>query len=118
MATQEPQNNSLANNINLGQQSVMSEAVIKASGAGKAYQSVAQSAAIAVQDAADNLRNVSIISTTAIGVAMSEILAHGGVDPSYTKAIETANKLVVDANENFAKVGATSKQILSEFPSG
>lgn len=41
--------------------------IIKLSGAGKAYQSVSQSSAIAVQDATDNLRNVNTMATTAMG---------------------------------------------------
>ena len=41
----------------------------------KAFQSVAQSTALAVQDAVDNLRNVNTISSTAIGVAMAQMLA-------------------------------------------
>ncbi|MBC2806418.1 hypothetical protein C3Y94_025010, partial [Rhizobium ruizarguesonis] len=41
--------------INQVQTATMSASVVKTSGAGKAYQSVAQSAAIAVQDAADAL---------------------------------------------------------------
>ena len=53
--------------INQVQTATMSATVVKTSGAGKAYQSVAQSAAIAVQDAADALRNVSTNATTAAG---------------------------------------------------
>jgi hypothetical protein len=41
---------------------------------GKVYQSVAQSAAIAIQDAADALRNLTTIEATAAGVAMAEML--------------------------------------------
>lgn len=61
--------------INQVQTATMATTVVKTSGAGKAYQSVAQSAAIAVQDAADALRNVSTIATTAAGVAMAQYLA-------------------------------------------
>ena len=110
-------NQKLVESVNFGQQSVMSQSVIKASGAGKAYQSVAQSTAIAVQDAADNLRNMSIISTTASGVAMSQILATGDPEGVYTKAITTANTLVTEAADNFATIGKNAAAVLSEFPS-
>ena len=43
----------------------LSPAVIKASGAGKAYQSVTQSTAIAIGDATSYLRNIETIATAA-----------------------------------------------------
>lgn len=110
-------NQQLVEAVNFGQQAVMSQNVIKASGAGKAYQSVAQSTAIAVQDAADNLRNMGIISTTAAGVAMAQILATGDPQGTYTKAIATATALVSDAATNFSTIGKDAAEILSAFPS-
>ena len=47
----------------------------------EAYQAVAQAAAIAVQDAADHLRNMSAISSTATGVACG-----GRVNPPAVRA--------------------------------
>lgn len=79
----------------------------------KAQQSVAQSTAIAVQDAADNLRNLSTVTSTAIGVALAQLLATG--DPKYVKVIEEAQKALVKGTENFADVGAKSAQILKDF---
>lgn len=108
-------NQQIVEAVNFGQQAVISQNVIKASGAGKAYQSVAQSTAIAVQDAADNLRNMSIISTTAAGVAMAQLLATG--DSKYADAIDTANKLVTNAVTNFSTVGKNAAEVLSDFPS-
>jgi len=80
----------------------------------KAQQSVAQSSAIAIQDATDNLRNLSTITTTAIGVALSQLLATG--DPKYAIVIEEAQKVMVKGTENFADVGEKSSKILEEFP--
>jgi len=105
----------LMNAVNFGQQSVMSQNVIKASGAGKSYQSVAQSTAIAVQDAADNLRNVSIMSTTAAGVAMAQLLATG--ESKYKDVITEANNMVSDAADNFSKIGKDAADVLSNYPS-
>jgi len=39
---------------------------------GEVYQEVAQDAAIAIQDAADNLRNMNTIADTALGTAMAQ----------------------------------------------
>ena len=79
----------------------------------KAQQSVAQSSAIAVQDATDNLRNLSTITTTAIGVALAQLLATG--DPKYAKVIEEAQKVMVKGTENFATVGEKASKVLQDF---
>ncbi|SFD51584.1 hypothetical protein [Pseudoalteromonas denitrificans] len=79
----------------------------------KSQQAVAQSTAIAVQDAADNLRNLSTITTTAIGVALSQLLATG--DPKYSKVIEEAQKVMEKGTEHFASVGAKASKVLKDF---
>jgi len=80
----------------------------------KAQQAVAQSAAIAIQDATDNLRNLNTIGTTAIGVALAQLIATG--DPKYTKAIEEAQKVLTKGAENFADIGAKAAKVLADFP--
>ena len=80
----------------------------------KAQQAVAQSAAIAIQDAADNLRNLSTITTTAIGVALAQLLATG--DEKYAKVIEEAQKVMVNGTENFASIGEKATKVLQDFP--
>jgi hypothetical protein len=102
--------------INQVQAATMAPQVVLTSGAGKAYQSVAQSAAIAVQDAADALRNVSTIATTAAGVAMAQLLATG--DPKYMQALTEAQALMKSATQDFAQVGAAASTVLKNFPSG
>ncbi|MCG9595173.1 hypothetical protein L1D15_00410 [Vibrio sp. Isolate25] len=79
----------------------------------KAKQSVAQSTAIAVQDAADNLRNLNTISTTAIGVALSELLATG--DPKYVQVIEQAQKIMEKGTANFAELGSKAAEVAKKF---
>ena len=79
----------------------------------KAQQGVAQSTVIAVQDATDNLRNLSTITTTAIGVALSQLMLTG--DPKYQKVIEESQKVLKKATENLATVGEISVKILKEF---
>ncbi|CAG8999213.1 MAG: hypothetical protein CENE_01182 [Candidatus Celerinatantimonas neptuna] len=79
----------------------------------KAQQSVAQSTAIAVQDATDNLRNLNTISTTAIGVALAQLLATG--DSKYVKVIEQAQKIMEKGTANFAELGSKAADIANKF---
>lgn len=85
-------------------------------GAGKAYQSVAQSMAIAVQDAADGLRNTTTMANTAMGVALAQFLATK--DAQYLQAIEPAQQMIVSATTTLATVGGTATTILNAFPAG
>jgi len=102
--------------INQAQLATMSPQVVQTSGAGKAYQSVAQSAAIAVQDAADALRNISTIATTAVGVAMAQYLATG--EKKYADAMSQAQLLMQGATSDFTAVGSAAANVLKGFPPG
>ncbi|MHA6847679.1 hypothetical protein [Ralstonia syzygii] len=102
--------------INQTQLATMSPQVVLTSGAGKAYQSVAQSTALAVQDATDALRNLSTIATTAAGVAMAQFLATG--DPKYATALSQAQDLMTNATDDYAKIGSVAAAVLKGFPAG
>jgi hypothetical protein len=102
--------------INQTQFATMSPQVVLTSGAGKAYQSVAQSAAIAVQDATDALRNITTIATTAAGVAMAQLIATG--EPKYATALSQAQQLMTNATDDYAKVGSVAAAVLKGFPAG
>lgn len=102
--------------INQVQRATMAPQVVLTSGAGKAYQSVAQSTAIAVQDATDALRNISTIATTAVGVAMAQYLATG--DQKYANAINKAQELMQGATEEYTKIGTAAASVLKGFPAG
>lgn len=95
---------------------VLAPANIAAAGAGSAYQSVSQSAAIAVQDATENLRNLSSIGSTAIGVAMAQYLATG--EDKYKEAIKSAQSIVTQATEDFSAIGQSASLIVNSFPTG
>ena len=99
------------------QQTTLTGEVNKLSGAGKAYQSVSQSSAIAVQDATDNLRNINTMATTAMGVAMAQMLATGEVE-KYSLIITAANTMITNGTANFSSVGTGAATIVSTFPSG
>ena len=79
----------------------------------KAQNAVAQSTSIAVQDAADHLRNISTISSTAIGVALAQLLATG--DSKYADVIKEAQNALTFASEHFAGVGEKSAKVLQGF---
>ncbi|MEZ0244874.1 MAG: RebB family R body protein [Sphingomonas sp.] len=83
---------------------------------GKAYQSVALSTAIAIQDAADYLRNMATIATTATGVATAQFLANPGSTEDYVAAMMATQQLMAAAVANFEAVGASAEQILKNFP--
>ena len=101
--------------INDAQAATMDYQVVKTSGAGKAYQSVAQSMAIAVQDAADALRNASTIGTTASGIVIAQMVAGNDANAPALAAVQT---MMADAIANFTAIGAASAVILTDFPSG
>lgn len=109
-------NDQILDSVKVLNGALLSSGDIRASGAGKAYQSVAQSSAIAVQDATDSLRNLTTLSMTAMGVAMSEFLATG--DPKFLQAIEHASKMMTDAATLFQTVGQNAAAVLNGFPSG
>jgi hypothetical protein len=102
--------------INQVQLATMSPQVVMTSGAGKAYQAVAQSSAIAIQDAADALRNLSTISTTAVGVAMAQLLATG--EPKYVTVLQQAQAIMSSATADFGQISSTASALLKEFPAG
>ena len=109
-------NDQVLDTVRMLQVATLSPQVIEMSGAGKAYQSVAQSAAIAVQDATDSLRNISTISMTAMGVAIAQLIATG--DSKYTTAIQQSTQMMTDAAAFFKAVGQDAAAVLSGFPSG
>ncbi|CAM3924032.1 hypothetical protein [Vibrio aquimaris] len=73
-----------------------------------ATQSIAQSSAMALSDATDNLRNLSSIGTTAIGVALGQFIETG--DPKYLEGIDKAGEVVNQAISNFSELGTRAKE--------
>jgi hypothetical protein len=103
--------------INQAQLAAMSPQVVLTSGAGKAYQAVAQSAAIAIQDAADALRNISTVAATAQGAAIAQMLATPP-NPAAADALNAAQAMMTSAVANYTAIGTAAAAILKEFPSG
>lgn len=94
--------------------SLLSPAVIKNSGAGKAYQSVAQSSAIAISDGATYMRNIQTISTAAVGTAMAKFLATK--NPIYLTLVPVAMGIVPTSAASFAQISAAAIATVKSFP--
>lgn len=109
-------NPQILNTLDVLQQTTMLSSVIKHAGAGKAYQSVAQSAAMAIQDATDNMRNMNTMSATAMGVALAQMLATK--DPAFAQVITQAQTVASSGMQNFAQIGQDASALLSNFPVG
>lgn len=75
-----------------------------------AQQSIAQSTALALADATDNLRNLNTISTTAIGTALSQMLETG--DLRYVEMIGHAQNIIAQGADNFGAVGEKIATVL------
>ncbi len=101
--------------IRRNQQAVTDASVIHKQGAGMAYQAIAQSAAFAVQDATDYLRNVSLLGSTTIAAAAAKMVEAECGEP-WGEIIAEAQRTVDRAVATFGTVGATVKEVLGGFP--
>jgi 23S rRNA maturation-related 3'-5' exoribonuclease YhaM len=117
MDSEQDVNTQIVDTVNKVQEATLSGNVVKVSGTGKAFQSISQSSAIAVQDATDNLRNINTMATTAMGVALSQMLATGQTEP-YAGILKEVNTLVIQSTTNFTSVGTGASQVLEEFSKG
>lgn len=108
-------NNQIIDSLVAVRNASLTQGVITSGGAGKAYHSVAQSTAIAVQDAANYLRNLSTLSSTAVGVAMSQLLATGDTE-KYAPVIQAAQSLVASGAATFKTIGFNAADVLNHFP--
>jgi hypothetical protein len=100
--------------ISQTQLATLSQQVLLSGGAGRAYQAVAASAAIAVQDATDMLRNISTVSTTAIGVAMAQMLEG---DAGARETLAAAQATLDTAVRSYAAICEAAATALKGFPS-
>ena len=91
----------------------MNKAAIQLAAAGRAYQSVAQSAAIAIQDATDYLRAVTVISSTGLGIGMAMVIAG---DTKGAKVITTATALGTTAVAQFRASTGAAIVVATNFP--
>lgn len=98
-------------------QNTLDPEVIRLQGAGKAYQSVAQSMAIAIQDATDYQRGVMSIAQAAIAVS-TELMLKQKDPETYTEILSKVLSTVNSVEKTFKQVGLDAGTILRQFPVG
>jgi FMN-dependent NADH-azoreductase len=103
-----------SNSVTVSKNAITAE-VIQEEGAGKAFQAVAQSTALAVQDAVDNLRNINTIITTAQGVIIAQSLANPAYPTIYKDVIDMVNKMPAAAIQNFTDTGTAAAAVLTSY---
>lgn len=91
----------------------MRAANIQLAAAGRAYQSVAQSAAIAIQDATDFLRSMNTISSTAAGIGIAMVIAGNAKGKG---VIEEAAKIATNGVTQFTAATGAAVKVASSFP--
>lgn len=94
---------------------VNSPEVAVETGSNKAFNFVAQAAAMAIQDATDNLRNLSTVSTTAIGVAMTQLVSSGDIH-TWAPIVNLAQGLVTSSANDLTNIGNQVSDMLRKFP--
>lgn len=97
---------------------VLDPQVVRTEGAGKAYQSVANSMAITVQDATDYLRTNLMVSAAASAVCIEKMVQDPSNVAKYGPVLAAAQANIATAIENFTQVGMAAANVLKNFPSG
>lgn len=83
-------------------------------GAGNAYQMVAQSSSLAIQNSVDFLAANELMTQATTAVVLAKLIAGQPVNPA---ALLAAQEALTFAVSHFAAVGATATTIASTFPS-
>ena len=94
---------------------VLDPTIIKAEGAGKAYQAVAASMAITVQDATDYMRTMSIVTQAAQAVCIEKLVVEK--DLTYVAILEQVQTNMAKSIELFSKMIAAAAEGVKTFPS-
>ncbi|MDO6708354.1 hypothetical protein [Photobacterium sp. 1_MG-2023] len=79
-------------------------------------KSLAQSGALAVQDAANNLREMNTLLSTASGVALANFIETG--DVNYLKAIDDINSQAKNSTDHFINIFTRVYQSISSRNDG
>ncbi|PXA91128.1 hypothetical protein DMC25_02600 [Caulobacter sp. D4A] len=114
MTAETPLPEDVVASLNDAGQRLMNVDTSSLTGVGKAHHMVAQSAAIAVQDAEDGLRNLSLLAGTAAGVAMSEMLAAG--DPRNAAVLDATQQMKASAADAFDRITTVAANAVETFP--
>ncbi len=91
----------------------MKAANLQLAAAGRAYQSVAQSAAIAIQDATDYLRGINTISSTAAGIGIAMVISGNSKG---LLVIEQATQIGLAGVAQFTACTGAAVVVATSFP--
>ena len=79
----------------------------------RTVQSICQTTAVVIQDAADMLRNINTIETTTIGAATAKWIATR--DPVYREIIDNALRVMQEAAGLYLTIGTNAHEVLTKF---
>ncbi|MDJ0903674.1 MAG: hypothetical protein QNJ55_33270 [Xenococcus sp. MO_188.B8] len=108
----------MSNEITQINAQLLDPTVVKTMGAGRAYQSVATSMAITVQDATDYLRTSSVVCQAGIAALTAQYVATDGLKPpNYEDNIQALAQTMEKSIGIFTKMGEAAAKVLEAFPS-
>jgi len=82
----------------------------------KSYEFVAHAAALAIQDAVDNLRNINSICTTALGAILAQAVENPATADQCHSIAKTIQDISAAANSNFVTTTDNISRVLASFP--
>ena len=82
----------------------------------RAVQSIGQTTAIVIQDAAEMLRNINTVEITAIGAATTKWISTG--DAAYHETILNSLKIMQEAAALYLTIGTNAHEVLARFKTG
>lgn len=81
----------------------------------KAYEFIALSASLVVQDATDNLRNINTMCAAAMGVAMSQALEEPSAASHMQQVIDMIRQLQDDSAKNYQQISSNVTALLGNL---
>jgi Killing trait len=102
--------------INIMQAATLDAQVVLTSGSGKAYQLVAQSAALAIVDAGDLMRGAATLAVFVKAMALTRYAMTG--EEKYAQAASAGQAMLAEAVADYAAMCAAAAEAVKEFPSG
>jgi len=79
----------------------------------RAVQSIGQTTAIIIQDAAEMLRNINTVEITAIGAATTKWISTG--DAAYQESILNSLKIMQEAAALYLTIGTNAHEVFARF---
>jgi Killing trait len=112
----DPAEPGLAEAIDIMQAATLSPQVVLTSGSGKAYQLVAQSAALAIVDAGDLMRAAGTLAVFVKAMALTKYAITG--EEKYAQAAVAGTLMLTEAIADYAAMCTAAAAAVNEFPSG